>query len=42
MSDTISAPLKPLNNRVDSVDIMRGLTILVMAFVNDLARFCAR
>ncbi|MHB9028480.1 MAG: DUF5009 domain-containing protein [Candidatus Latescibacterota bacterium] len=39
MSDTIAAPLQPLDNRIDSVDIMRGLTILAMAFVNDLADF---
>lgn len=31
--------ITPLSQRVDSVDIMRGLTILVMAFVNDLADF---
>jgi heparan-alpha-glucosaminide N-acetyltransferase len=29
----------PLTGRVDSVDVMRGLTILAMAFVNDLADF---
>lgn len=29
----------PLNNRIASVDIMRGLVILTMAFVNDLADF---
>lgn len=39
MSDTIAPPLQPPSNRVDSVDIMRGLTILTMAFVNDLADF---
>ncbi len=39
MSDTITAPLQPRGNRVDSVDIMRGITILLMAFVNDLADF---
>jgi len=31
--------ISPIPNRVDSVDIMRGLTILSMAFVNDLADF---
>jgi heparan-alpha-glucosaminide N-acetyltransferase len=30
---------QPLNKRVDSVDIMRGLVILTMVFVNDLADF---
>jgi heparan-alpha-glucosaminide N-acetyltransferase len=39
MSNTISEPLRPLENRIDSVDIMRGVTILLMAFVNDLADF---
>ena len=29
----------PMTNRIDSVDVMRGLTILAMAFVNDLADF---
>jgi hypothetical protein len=29
----------PTNQRIDSVDVMRGLTILAMAFVNDLADF---
>src|SRR5512137_2183723 len=28
-----------LTGRIDSVDVMRGLTILAMAFVNDLADF---
>lgn len=39
---TTEAGVKPelaSNNRVDSVDVMRGLTILLMAFVNDLADF---
>ena len=39
MADTISASLPPLDKRIDSVDIMCGLTILLMAFVNDLADF---
>ncbi len=39
MTDTTALPLRSLENRVDSVDIMRGLTILLMAFVNDLADF---
>ena len=39
MTNTTSIPLPSLNNRICSVDIMRGLTILVMAFVNDLADF---
>lgn len=29
----------PMTSRLDSVDIMRGLTILAMAFVNDLSDF---
>jgi hypothetical protein len=39
MSEAIAAPLQHLDQRVDSVDIMRGLTVLTMAFVNDLADF---
>ena len=39
MTDTPSLQNESLNNRIDSVDIMRGLTILLMAFVNDLADF---
>jgi len=39
MTDNSTLPATRLNIRVDSVDIMRGLTILVMAFVNDLADF---
>lgn len=39
MTDTSAAPHQPLTSRIDSVDIMRGLTILSMAFVNDLADF---
>ncbi|MFC1509425.1 DUF5009 domain-containing protein [Candidatus Omnitrophota bacterium] len=39
MPDISEVPTTPLNKRVDSVDIMRGLTILTMVFVNDLADF---
>ncbi len=39
MLKTTSLPLLQPDNRVDSVDIMRGLVILVMAFVNDIADF---
>lgn len=39
MTKTISLPLSQPDIRVDSVDIMRGLIILVMAFVNDIADF---
>ncbi|MFC1606473.1 DUF5009 domain-containing protein [Candidatus Latescibacterota bacterium] len=39
MAETSTVPQSPLSNRVKSVDIMRGLTILTMVFVNDLADF---
>ena len=34
-----ASQISPLSRRIDSVDVMRGLTILAMAFVNDLADF---
>ena len=39
MTDISAIPAAPLNKRIDSVDIMRGLTILAMVFANDLADF---
>lgn len=39
MIDNPTLPPIQLNKRVDSVDIMRGVTILIMAFVNDLSDF---
>ena len=39
MTNTNTLLQKQLNNRIDSVDIMRGLTIILMVFVNDLADF---
>ncbi len=36
MTDTLHSPFR---TRVDSVDVMRGLTMLAMVFVNDLADF---
>ncbi|MBT4482149.1 MAG: DUF5009 domain-containing protein [Candidatus Latescibacteria bacterium] len=39
MTNTVITPNQTLNSRIDSVDIMRGLTILAMVFVNDLADF---
>lgn len=37
MTDTATLSSSPLDKRIHSVDIMRGLTILAMAFVNDLS-----
>jgi predicted acyltransferase len=34
---TTPSTLPPQRNRIDSIDIVRGLTILVMIFVNDVA-----
>ncbi|MBN1291726.1 MAG: DUF5009 domain-containing protein [Candidatus Latescibacteria bacterium] len=39
MADTSTLLSRQLNERINSVDIMRGLTILLMVFVNDLADF---
>jgi heparan-alpha-glucosaminide N-acetyltransferase len=39
MSDAIKVHQQTLEGRIDSVDVMRGFTILVMAFVNDMADF---
>ncbi len=37
MSEEITASQKMKTGRIDSIDIIRGFTILVMIFVNDLA-----
>ena len=36
--DGISSPISPLQgNRIESVDILRGMVIVLMVFVNDVA-----
>jgi heparan-alpha-glucosaminide N-acetyltransferase len=37
MNEVISKEQNPVNRRIESIDVLRGITILVMLFVNDIA-----